>query len=707
MIEDEELRTIFKAECDERLQRLEEGLLQMEAGPANAAVLDEVLREAHSLKGAARMLGLSALESLSHRVEDLLVPVREGTSLLTAELIDRLSLGLEGLRSYANEAVTGELSPVVLSATLQRLTMPQAEFKAATDVPLPVEPKDSGRFPGQNDTVRIETGKLDRLMSQAGELKVANLRLAQRHEDAKELVSLWESHSRDLALLSDSAHSLAQRIGKRLSALRNRLYEESSRLDLVTGELEEGVVRMRLVPLSTVFNQFQRSVRELSKDQGKVVTFVIEGGETLADKHLVEEIKDPLMHLIRNAVDHGLELPGERERVGKLPSGTIRLKGSKSTTRIVIEISDDGRGLDLDALKVAALKRRLVSPEALAAMTTPQIHSLIFCTGLSTSDFVSDLSGRGVGLDVVRVNVERLKGSLEVESSPGSGCTIRIELPPTVTTSKVIIVAAGPIRFAIPMEHIISTTLIRPSEVFTLAGRRVAIVDQAPIPVADLAGLLELKNSPARDQAADSSKLPCVFVSAGGDSLGLLVDELVDEQDVVVKPYSGILKRSRNLFGSSILEDGEVCLILNPADLIHSAKKRSASQPEPQADLTTGKRILVADDSMTVRTQIKRILEGAGYLVTVAVDGFEAWKQMQGQSFDAVVSDIQMPNMTGLELAEKIRGENKYVEVPIILVSSLASAADRKRGMEAGANAYIAKPSFEPKLLLDTLSRLV
>jgi len=545
-------------------------------------------------------------------------------------------------------------------------------------------------------------------MSQAGELKVANLRLARRHEDARELVSLWESHSRNLASLSPSAHSLAENIGTRLTALKNGLYEESSRLELVTGELEEGVVRMRLVPLSTIFNQFQRSVRELSKDQGKAVTLVIEGGETLADKHLVEEIKDPLMHLIRNAVDHGIELPEERERGGKARTGTIRLKGCESPTHIVIEIQDDGRGLDLEALKLAALKCRLVSPEALAAMTTSQLQSMIFWTGVSTSAFISDVSGRGVGLDVVRVNVERLKGRIQVESSPARGCSIRIELPQTVATSKVMIVAAGNIRFALPLENIVSTALIPSSEVYTLAGRRVVASDQAPIPVADLAGLLELKNAPARHQAGDSSKMACVFVSAGGESLGLIVDELVDEQDVVVKPYSGILKRSRNLFGSTILEDGQVCLILNPTDLVTTAKKQTAGdQPEAQEDPAAGKSILLAEDSMIVRTQIKRILEGAGYRVTVAVDGLEAWNQMRVQSFDAVVSDIQMPNMTGLELAEKIRGDSTYAEIPIILVSSLASAADRKRGMEAGANAYITKPSFDQTLLLETIGRLV
>jgi two-component system chemotaxis sensor kinase CheA len=336
---------------------------------------------------------------------------------------------------------------------------------------------------------------------------------------------------------------------------------------------------------------------------------------------------------------------------------------------------------------------------------------MIFASGISTSGFVSDISGRGVGLDVARANVERLKGSIQIESTCGEGCLIRIKLPLTLSASKVMIVSDDSAKYAIPVEYIQSCCFINQKNIFTIHGHSTISYENRPVPVAVLSDLLELtrRHQLNNDKITVAEEIPCVIISTGDEKLGILVNELIDEQEVVLKQHSSILKRVRNISGSTILGTGEICLILNPYDLIQTAGRSEArviKEIIPDSN-KSGKNILVVEDSITVRTQMKRILKGAGYEVAVAVDGLEAFTMLCESHFDAVVSDIQMPNMTGLELTEKIRKNKKYSEMPIILITSLSSDSDRKRGVEAGANAYITKPSFDQKILLDTLRRLV
>ncbi|MDO8445074.1 MAG: hybrid sensor histidine kinase/response regulator [Deltaproteobacteria bacterium] len=731
MIEDDELRNIFKLESAEHIQRLEEDFLRLETEPENAAVLEEAFREAHSLKGAARMLGLTGVETLSHRIEDVLGTAKKGSVPLSSEIIDRLYKGLDEIRNLVKEAVTGEPSGVIVSHALEQLKIipesgvqsseanednskfqnPKSKIEEPEGPALHSETREPAFGDFRIDTIRVETNKLDKLMSQTGELNVTKLRIAQRLEDINDVLILWENISRKLPKSVTEDKPIIERFGVLLNTLRNALYEDSSRLDLVTAELEDSISRIRLLPLSTIFNLFQRMVRDLAKDKAKEVRLVIEGGETAADKRIIEEIKDPLMHMVRNAVDHGIEMPDERVRKNKPRTGTITLKAYQTPANVVIEVSDDGQGLDIEAIKRAALKRKTMNENEISAMSPSQIQSLIFVSGVSTSAFVSDVSGRGVGLDVVRANVERLKGTIHIESSPDKSCTIKIQLPLTLATSKVMIVTVNNMKYAVPVEHIQTTCLINRKNVFTIEGRKTIVFDKLPVPVVDLSDLLELRgtNPVFNGHIPKSETLPCIIISTGDDKLGFFVNELLDEQEVVLKQYSSILKRARNISGSTILGTGEVCMVLNPYDLIKSAKKKKAptAEEKPVKEAETGKSILVAEDSITVRTQMKRILEGAGYEVTVAVDGLEAYNKLGGRPFDALVSDITMPNMDGLALTERIRQNKKYKEMPVILVTSLASDEDRQRGMDAGANAYITKPSFDQKVLLDTLRRLI
>ncbi len=843
MIEDEELRNLFKISSEEHVQNLEAGLLHLEKYPNDTARLQDLLREAHTLKGDARMLGVKDVETLIHQIEHTLGTLKE--TALSPEASDRLYHGLDAIRHLTDEAVTGEPAGVNTFQVLARLmgaktepphlptSEPEPEIVEAVDTvesaPTietpkadeeiiealaqeeithpPAEPEltpaaatliyPNGSTPhietipaavatepanitiegnhggiallGNHggiaptvetkpsspiipdatttnnyriDTIRVETRNLDALMTQAGELTVTKIRIAHQLGEIEEIVTLWEEWSREMSVnrymfdfqrnggtsvklyngnikqlqnFHHRANERLEKLGDLVNRLRNSASEDVSRLEVIGTDLEEGIRTMRLLPLSTIFNLFPRMVRDLARQQGKEVNLVIEGGETKADKRILEEMKDPLMHMIRNCIDHGIEIPEEREPLGKPRIATLSLVSYQLGNSIVIEVRDDGRGLDIEKIKQTALKRGICRQEELDAMTPRQIKSLIFAPGFSTRTIVTEVSGRGVGLDVVRTNVERLKGTIQVESNPGMGCIFRLQLSTTLTTAHVLIVEVEGISYALPVEFVQTTILVPQENIFTIEGREtIRMNDGEPVSVVPLAELLEL-NSLTPASQKDAKKLPCIIIKIGDDRLGLLVDALLDEQDVLLKPQSKLLKRVRNVAGATILGTGEVCMVLNPTDLIKSVSRKGTSVPinlpdTPTIKVPQAKRkpvILLAEDSIAIRTQEKRILEGAGYEVVTALDGLDGFNKLKTRSFDCVISDVQMPNMDGLTLTVRIRQNKEYNELPIILVTSLASDEDKRRGAEAGANAYITKSNFNQEVLLETLKRLV
>lgn len=779
MIEDQELRKLFDTESEERLQHLDRGLLQLEQDPQNQGILEELFRQAHSLKGAARMLGLADIESIAHRFESILGGAKKGDVNLTSEIVDRLYHGLDAIRRLGHQAITGEPAEVAVMEVLahlgpgeckgrQKKANPEAEKqstiscqsqsspelqkvasdsaepetespKEAEDANPPLAKIKTGSSTGKFriETIRVATEKLDALMAHVGELSVTKNRVAHGLDRIEEIIGVWERlsrggmHLRSLLQEMGAAHydgfhkrlldyhrlevDFLERLGVLLSEVRNFAYEDSSKLDYVANELEGGVRSLRLLPLSTILNLFPRMVRDLARSQNKEARLVIVGEETSADKRIIEEMKDPLMHLIRNALDHGIESPAERERLGKPRVGTIQIKAFQTASDIILKVTDDGKGLDLEAIKNTVLKKKLCSPEALEAMTPAELRDLIFRSDFTTSPYVSDVSGRGVGLDVVRANVERLKGTIQIDSVLGKGCTFRLQLPLTMATARVLIVGVGGMKYAILVESVEAAQLVSLREIFAMEGQGTVVLDNRPVSVAWLSKLLELEGSDSaevRDKPRSlgaGATIPCVILAIGGERLGLLVDQLLDEQEIVLKTQSKLLQRVRNVSGATILGTGEVCILLNPQDLIKSVRRReatvqTAASPEKKRE---NRLILMVEDSLTTRTQLKRILEGDGYEVVTAVDGLDAFNKIGSRPFDALVSDVEMPFMSGLDLTKNVRQETKYREMPIILVTSRASEEDRQRGLEAGANAYITKASFDQKILLDTLRRLI
>ncbi|WP_199345106.1 MULTISPECIES: hybrid sensor histidine kinase/response regulator [Nostoc] len=792
MIDDEELRDVFKVASEEHLQNLDDGLLHLENHPDDLAVLEALMREAHSLKGDANMLGVKDVGTLAHQIEHILTQLKQqenpASSLgnaTTDSPYERLAHAIAAIRKLVHEAVTGEPARVDTFSVLAELMGAQPgkrednpsqepevnSIEVTTTVKNNTfdsnqEPKENGAIQNRSterlvpsistslrdatrtldgtraevsrspksltnsyriETIRVGTRHLDTLMTQAGELTVTKIRIAHRLREIEAIANLWEEWNRDLftnrfAFSREQQGNVAfqrletfhhhseerlEQLGHLVKTLRSSLSEDTTRLEQLSGDLEEGIRTLRLLPFATIFNLFPRMVRDLAQQQGKLVELILEGKDTLADKRLLEEMKDPLMHILRNAIDHGIEPPQERERLGKSTTATIRLRAYQTPTNIVLEISDDGRGLNLDKIKQIAVKRGICSEEESATMTPSQIQALIFAPGFSTAPLVTEVSGRGVGLDVVQTNVEKLKGTIEVESFPGQGCTLRVNLGITLATAHVLIVQVNQMPYAIPVEFVQTACLIKSEEIFPLEGRDTIIRDGQPISVVQLADLLELPPMPSG--LTQETALSCIILQVGQAQLGVVVDALVDEQDVVIKPQSQLLKRVRNVSGATILGTGDVCMVLNPQDLVKSARSRSQSISSTQTRQVapTKPTVLLVEDSIATRTQEKRILETAGYQVITAVDGLDGLNKLRSHTVDAVVSDVQMPNLDGLGLTAKIRQYQEYSDLPIILVTSLASDEDKRRGAEAGANAYIIKGSFNQEALLSALKRLV
>ncbi|OQX48879.1 MAG: hybrid sensor histidine kinase/response regulator, partial [Candidatus Sedimenticola endophacoides] len=592
-----------------------------------------------------------------------------------------------------------------------------------------------GGGPGEKyqiDTIRIQTRQLDWLMNQAGELVVIRTRIEHRLDDIKELIDQWDELSASqrerqsvlrtlkkegvarlnkLNELQERDASQLERLGERLGHLQTTSAEDNARLEAVTSKLEGGIRTVRLLPFSTVFNLFPRMIRDIARAQDKEVELLIEGGDTTADKRILEEMKDPLMHMLRNCVSHGIEPPGERERLGKPRTGTVWLKAHCTSASVIIEVVDDGGGLNLEQIRATALKQRLLSEEELRGMDERQLTALIFNTGFSTQQMITDISGRGVGMDVVRNNVESLKGSIQVESEPGVGSRFIIQLPLTLATTRVLLARLGMHHYALPVEFVDTTLRVDTQQLFTVETKETLSIDGHPVSIARLSDLLELPYSePVRPEGADQG-LPCILVRVGDERIGLLVDDVVDEQEVVLKPIGALLRRVRNVSGSTILGSGEVCMILNPVELVRTIATHGGRVVAPRVEVKSAASseatVLLVEDSITTRIQEKRILESAGYRVIQAVDGLDALEKLGSHAVDAVVTDITMPNMDGLRLTQRIREEGRYQALPIILVTMLASDEDKRQGLAAGASAYLTKPSFDQSVLLDTLQRLV
>ncbi|MEW5822695.1 MAG: Hpt domain-containing protein [Cyanobacteriota bacterium] len=597
-------------------------------------------------------------------------------------------------------------------------------------------------------TLRVDTRKLDQLVAQVGELIIAKIKAKERLNEIENLLNFVEEWQRDwaktkyaikatdkkqlkAAFMAEGTsiytpgkdmHDIIRQNSDRIANFTNQLnmlyrniQEDDTRLTLIIGELEDKIKNVRLLPLATIFNMYPRMVRDFSRQNNKDIELEIRGSETTVDKKIIEEIKSPLMHILRNAMDHGIEEAERRLKSGKSSIGKIVLAASHLENSVLIEIIDDGRGIDIESIKSKVLEKELLTPSELAVMTENQIMNIIFWPGFSTSKEVTDISGRGVGMDVVHTKITQLNGKVKVHSDLGKGCKVSIQLPVTMATIQVFLVRIQNQTYAIPASAIKTAVLVKPEDIFYKEGRQTVLVGGIPVFLSDLAELLEIRSDQhVKEEEKDikKEKITVLVMQSEDNNIGFIVDGLLGDQEILHKNLEPPLIRVRNVAGVTTLGSGEVCLILNVGDLTKTAQMnygmalRSAYKKKSQTD-SQKKDILVVDDSVTTRILERNILRAAGYNVTVAVNGLDALTKLATQSFDLIVSDVEMPDITGYELTSRIKKDDMLSNIPVVLVTSLASEVDRQKGMSSGASAYITKGGFNQEELLGTIRRLL
>lgn len=793
------LMATFQAELEEHLDTLNKGLLALEEGvptEEQESLVADLFRAAHSVKGSAGVVGLSRIQTIAHRLEDVLGAIQRGELTPTPALFDQLFPAVDAMGEAMAAHLRGESLPAgqcdVVLAGLEAALRGEAEEKGekgkrekgegeqrrekekeggrgrgevgegakvekakgkeegaeaeGRPVPSAPPPPPPASPPPQEETIRVATAKLDALMAGLGELLVARMRTEQRLTELRALqqqVARWQKSWRqvrtrynrllrqDLLRLQTDVVSpfpelerLAQEmvplldflalneqhlkaLHSNINQLVRRFTSDYNYLALLTDDLQDGVRQVRMRPVATLFDAFPRMVRDLARERGKEVTLQIEGADTEVDRQVLEAMKDPLVHLLRNAVDHGIEPPGQREAAGKPRRGTIFLRAAQKGNTVVLEVADDGAGIDPEAVRRAAVERGALSAQEAAGLSRQETLELIFRSGLSTQSEVTDISGRGVGLDVVRENLERLHGLIEVDTVIGQGTTFTLTLPLTLATSQVLLVAVAGQTVAVPTTTVERILRIHPAEVGQVEGQPAIRVDGRPLPLVPLAQVLELP--PAKSVLAPDQKIPIIVLGVAERRVAFRVEELQGTQEVVIKGLGRQLKRVRNVAGATILGSGQVVVILNVADLMKSVQGAPAAATGAPIEVreVARRRVLVVDDSITTRTLEKNILENAGYDVLVAADGEEAWALVQSESLDAVVADVAMPRMDGFALTERVKRDERFKEMPVVLVTSLESPQDKIRGLEAGADAYITKGTFDQQDLLETLARLI
>lgn len=776
-MQDGEILASFQAEAEERLQNLNQGLLTLEKDPGNQEVLDAIFRDAHTLKGSAGMMGLTEIKELAHRIEDVLGDARETRLTLSTSVFNCLFKALdtvtdvlqavlsggehradtaavcrtlEDLRVEADgteETSTDPPSPEV--ANTPRLTEPTEDHEAArqqterqTDNP-PAEAKTekratapkTGQHPKHDDVIKVSLAKLDVLLNLVGELVLNKKRIDEDFKRMSELTVTFDQiqhnisrlkgnvqpwldsvsveKARPLQQITEVVGTLVGKLHDQSSGLKDAIYRDTQAMDIVTTELEAAAMRTRMLPVSTIFTPFHRAVRDLSQEQGKDVRLLIEGGDTELDKKVLEQIADPLMHLIRNCVDHGIELPEERETSGKPRLGTIKLAAYQKGDQIVVEVSDDGRGIDVDKIRTIAASKGLLDEEG----TTGDDQTLytIFRSGFSTAERVSDVSGRGVGLDVVRNNIEALDGNIGVETEKGQGTAFLVSLPVTLALLRGLIVGVGNEKYALPLAAVQESRVVEAEDINTIGDRTLIRHRERSIPVAKLSSMV----GAASDNGDEGRHV--VILSTLYRTVGFFIDELIGEHELVVKSLGAFLADVPNLAGATILGNGDIVLILDPNSLIRKARLRAAPK-RAAADIRVSKEeektsrqdpsapsqqhILIVEDSLTVRELERNILEAAGYTVETAADGLDALAKLGEVEVDLAIVDVDMPRMNGFELTRNLRESDRYRELPIVMVTARATEADKRKGIEAGANAYIIKKSFEQETLLEVIEQL-
>lgn len=747
------LLPIFRGEAEERLESIAAALGELRGGSATGErrreLFETVMRDAHSLKGGARTMKLTHVSALCQKFEAAASLLTRGELEPYAELYDLFENTadvVQGLLEHPEDLNEGLVHRLMqdLADVGRRGPQPAAQPAAAAgSAPVPTSPAVPVARAAQ--TVRVATEKLDRILRQSQEMLIAKLAMRERAAEVRELADMlrewqaeWSRVDTDVYRLqswvekhderSDPAgiYPLAasatrflewsqksvRALEKQVRRLGRRLFEDQQGFAVLVDALVDETKHALMLPLSTMFKGLPRMVREVARSQKKPIDFEVRGDDVEVDKRILDEMRDPLMHLLRNCVDHGIESPEDRLAAGKSKRGRITIAVTQSAAdRVELLVSDDGRGIDPESVRRAAVENGVLAEAQSRLLGREELVQLVFLSGVSTSRAVTNISGRGLGMAICREGVERLGGAIAIDSEPGRGSSFRITLPLALATYRVLLLRAGDQTFAVPTANAERVVRLQTASIERVDGREVIDDRGTSILLQRLDRVLGFGGGGVGDRHGAVAAI----LRSGNRKVAFSVDRVLDEQEVLFKDLGSYLVHVPNVAGSTILGSGQVVPILNAPEMIDAAYAENIvnarplpveQETAPAAIRETPQAVLVVEDSITSRMLLKDILESAGYAVSTAINGVEGLAALEREHFDVVVSDVEMPRMNGFELTERIRADERWTDLPVILVTGLERDDQRARGLAAGADEYIVKGSFEQSNLLGVIRRL-
>jgi two-component system chemotaxis sensor kinase CheA len=767
MPEMKDLIAIFRAETEEHLTKLDNGLVELEKQPNNFELASSLNREVHTLKGAARVFGFYEIQDIAHRIEDIFEEVAGKRAVFNSLMAEKIFKGLDAIRIILERVaqekkidvevdvdatdICRELEECISAAQAIRTSKkrekgPKRE-KEAVEIqqkggqekepeeekpPEKVVDRVSGAVTPHlsaqtEEYIRVPLSRVDKLLYLVGEVVINKMKASAISNQTKRLSKLSKEAQKSISSLSEvvkkefssqdgevtkwlsQCEAQIHKLREQTLNLYDQVSTETFHLDPVIDELQAKIKQIKMLPLSTIFEGFPRMVRDIASQEGKEVNLVISGGETELDKKVLEGIKTSLIHILRNCIDHGIEEPESRVALGKPREGTIKVSAFHEGDNVVITVEDDGRGVDIAQIKETALRKRLLSSSDLEGMTDKEVLNVVFMNGYSTSPIVTDVSGRGMGLDIVRRDITNLKGRVILDTQKDKETKFTLVLPLTIAIIQALLVKVQNMLFALPMFSITESVKVNVDDISAIEGRMAIQFRDHIVPLLKLNEVLGLP--PPGDNEGKAKKEMLVVMATSLDSqVGFIVDEIVGEGEVFIKSLGKHLGKVKNVGGAIIMPNGEVVLVLDIPDLIaHSALSLPQATGKKRAPKSERKekKILIVEDAFSTRELEKSILETHGYLVDTAVDGLDALDRMADNQYDLIVSDVEMPRMDGFELCRTLKNNEGYKDIPFVMVTALQKEEDKRRGIEVGAAAYIVKSAFEQSNLLDTIERLV
>jgi two-component system chemotaxis sensor kinase CheA len=684
---------VFRGELEDQLRVLEAGLVALDSDAPDidrSEILNELFRAMHSIKGAAATVQADAIKSLAHGAENELAKAKEDHSLATATFVDGLLQKVDQLRSLGSE--------LGMEAGLAPATRQKAETKigeqASSTVKAP--PEHSERSPVSRNTahadeyVSIAASRLERMLVEAAEMSAALRKLEQSDWQFKKLLNAIEKTGLD----NFSRHDWQE-----LIECHTAIESDLRKLQNVSETINSDLLNAQMQRFSDVVDWLPRTLHDLAHESGKKINLKLVGGDVEISRAVAQILRNPLRHLMRNAVDHGIEPASERRKAGKPAEGTISINVRSANGRLLLEFRDDGRGLNLERIKEAAVVAGLN-----LATRRESVTDLVFEAGLSTSAEISQVSGRGVGLDAARSDLQRHGGSIQVVETDSTGTTFRLSLPIHTHRISALQFRAAEIDYAMDVSAIESIERVAPSRIYSAGGQVFIKTNSSPLPVVELSALF------ASDSMSDAKRNAWRFVlvlQLGGSRCGIIVDSVAAVMDVLIESLPKRAGNLSHLQGSFVTADGRTGYVLNPADVLSRVSEhRGLTEPAEESRSKPKRRLLIADDTLTTRALIQTILETAGFEVLAVSDGLQAWRMLEKESFDLLVSDVEMPHMSGLDLTRKIRDSERLKNLPVILLTGRGARKERLMGMEAGADAYLVKSGFDQSELLQRIEDL-